>query len=142
MSIKTFQHSLQVLRSELIPAADRLCRLVEDLGSNVPDGVPGEDAEQFSWDLEKLQKEAPAFREGIEEWFADAHFKEGESADVMRKSRHDARNQLNHLFGTIQLMQMLPCSPDFIERSREIVGVLESCLSLVSGSAAIAEEKE
>lgn len=142
MSITTFQHSLQVLRGKLISAADRLCRLVEDLGSNVPDGVPGEDAEQFSWDLEKLQKEAPAFREGIEEWFADAHFKEGESADVMRKSRHDARNQLNHLFGTIQLMQMLPCAPDFIARSREIVGVLESCLSLVSGSAAIAEEKE
>ncbi|MCG8601611.1 MAG: response regulator [Verrucomicrobiales bacterium] len=142
MSLAASQNSLQILRGELIPAADRLCHLVEKLGMDAPDGVPEADAEQFSRDLKKLHNEAPAFRSGIAQWFGEDVSTDSRFSAALRKSRHDARNQLNHLFGTIQLMQMFPCPPEFLDRSREIVGVLESCLALVSGTAAIAEESE
>jgi adenylate cyclase len=143
MAVPTAQTSIQLLRAELDPAAERLCRLVEELGVTVPEGVQEQDAPQIEADLQKLKVEAPAFRDGISRWFDESRFEPGEKADeLFRKARHDARNQLNHLFGTIQLMQMFSCPPEFLDRTRELVGVLESCLALVSGTADLAGEGE
>ena len=143
MPSATVQSSIDRLRSELDPAADRLCRLVEELGDGLPRNVGGEDNQQFQADLDKLGREAPAFREGVKAWFDPSLFEsEKETEALLRNSRHEARNQLNHLFGVVQLMQMAPCPPDFLDRTREIVTVLESCLSLVAGTATAAQSSD
>lgn len=125
---------LQAIRRTLLPEAGRLRRLVADLGSGAPEGLDEAESAQVERDLAKLESEAAAFEDGIARWF-------GEESSL-RQGRHDARNTLNHLFGTVQLLQLMPGPPDFLERMRGIVGTLENCLSLVSGTDSASEEKE
>lgn len=133
---------IQQLRADLDPAADRLCHLVSKLEAGETAGHEA-DRKQFESDLARLQEGAPAFREGIEEWFNEETFSASDDPEsLLRYGRHEARNRLNHLFGIVQLMQMMPCQPEFLDRLGQLIGVLESCLSLIAGAALPVEADE
>ena len=124
--------SLEQLREGLQSAAESLCRSVHSL---VEENDPSLCEEQTNRDLEKLTREADEFRSGVETWFSDSLATSDGDQSWIRKSRHDARNSLNHLFGLVQLLQMMPPSPSFLDRIQEISGILEHCLSLITVSS-------
>lgn len=133
----TGQDRIQRLREDLIPAADQLRSLINDFGSNGP--APSPDDSQLLVDLEKLRSEADGFRSGVEKWFGDSAFTDSNTFEEnLRHGRHEARNQLNHLFGIVQLIQM-SAPPEISEQTPDIIVALETCLALVSGSAQIIE---
>ena len=137
MSKVTCQDRIQRLRDDLIPAADKLCSLIDDFGSD--GSAPSPDNTQLLVDLEKLQSEADGFRSGVEKWFSNSAFADSNTFDEnLRHSRHEARNQLNHLFGIVQLIQM-SAPPEIGEQTPNIIVALETCLALISGSAQIIE---
>lgn len=123
--------SIRKLREKLDPAASSLCR---DISSYLSEIDLAECDPQTISDLEKLKAEAQAFQAGIESWFRVGVEKENQ-ADRIRKSRHDARNALNHLFGLVQLLQMTPPSPAFVDWLQQVAAQLEQCLSLVASTA-------
>lgn len=130
------QSRIHQLRSELDPAAERLCRLVSGLAESVPGDEGTRESRQFRLDLEKLSEAAPDFRASLDTWFDGDAFASAEDPEaLLRSSRHEARNRLNHLFGIVQLMQINPGPPGSADRMREILDVLESCLALVAGTA-------
>ena len=137
MSKVTGQDRIQELREDLIPAADQLCSLITDFGSN--GSAPSPDNSQLLVDLEKLCSEADGFRSGVEKWFSDCAFSDSDTFDEnLRHARHEARNQLNHLFGIVQLIQM-SAPPEIGEQTPDIIVALETCLALVSTTAQIIE---
>ncbi|MDF1825518.1 MAG: response regulator [Verrucomicrobiales bacterium] len=138
MSSVTSQAILSLLYRDLGPAAEQLSRLINEL----PETVPEEDIEgQIKDDIGKLLEEADAFQADVKDWCGGAYHGEKDSFEgYMRHSRHEVRNRLNHLFGIIQLVQMMPPTPAFSEKCIEIVGVLERCLSFVTGTSKAVEE--
>ncbi|MEX2580977.1 MAG: response regulator [Verrucomicrobiales bacterium] len=124
---------LEDLREELHPAGDKLCSLIADLAA--PEA--SEAGTQLSLDLEKLRAEGETFREELDKWFpADIDRRDPAAFETaMRSARHDARNRLNHLFGVVQLIQLAPCPPETLEKTRELMAHLEVCLAAVSRTA-------
>ncbi len=138
MSSVTSQAILSLLFRDLGPAADALAHLIDELTET----VPGADVdEQITQDILKLKDEASAFRRDVKEWCGAPY--EGEKDQFegyMRHSRHELRNRLNHLFGVIQLVQMMPPTPGFAAKCVEIVSGLEICLSYVAGTSKATQE--
>ena len=120
------------LRDKLDPAAEALCRLIHRFLSETD---LSQCEVQTSADLEKLAIEADAFRDGIRDWFSLDASDDEDGSEQIRQARHDARNSLNHLFGLVQLMQMTPPSPSFLDRVEQVAAGLEHCLSLVATTA-------
>ncbi|MEM9283458.1 MAG: response regulator [Verrucomicrobiota bacterium] len=121
------------LREELIPAAEDLREKIASLGTN--GSTPNPEDQQLVDDLEKLVTDSNRFRAAVETLFSDEIFASGSDfQESMRHARHEARNRLNHLFGTIQLIQMNPGAEELIRQSGTVVESLENCLALVSGA--------
>ncbi|MBP83284.1 MAG: hypothetical protein CMO61_05490 [Verrucomicrobiales bacterium] len=138
MTNVTGQDRIKRLREDLIPAADHLCRLIHDFGSNGT-SLLVEDVQLIA-DLEKLKSQADTFRNGIEDWFNDGAVWGTEDFEKnLSHARHEARNGLNHLFGIIQLIQMAALPDEIGKKSSEIIAALETCLAAVSGTAQIIE---
>ncbi len=119
------------LRVELDPAAEKLCELAGAISSGKFECSPGA-LDAIKADIQKLKEESDLFREELATWFCTE-----EEIDVatfrtkMRKSRHDARNRLNHLFGAVQLIEMSSTDPNLSSMILTIVAQLEVCLSLI-----------
>jgi len=133
MSSVTSQAILSLLYRDLGPASETLGRLIGDLSETLPE----EDLSgQIEEDITKLEEEALAFQTDVKEWCGGPYKGQRDSFEgYMRHSRHEVRNRLNHLFGVIQLVQMMPPTPAFAEKCVEIVTALESCLSFVAGTS-------
>ncbi|MEM1442126.1 MAG: response regulator [Verrucomicrobiota bacterium] len=138
MSSVTSQAILSLLYRDLGPAIDQLTQLIGDLSGTLPRGF---EDEQMEKDLKKLTEEVSGLQGDVETW-CGGEFDGGkeEFEGYMRHSRHEVRNRLNHLFGVIQLVQMIPPSPEFSEKCSEIVGSLETCLAHVAGTSRAAKE--
>ncbi|MEM6917106.1 MAG: response regulator, partial [Verrucomicrobiota bacterium] len=138
MSSVTSQAILSLLYRDLGPAIDQLIDLISDLSGTLPAEFEDDEMEK---DLEKLGLEAAGLQGDVEEWCA-GKFDGGkeEFEGYMRHSRHEVRNRLNHLFGVIQLVQMMPPSDDFSAKCIEIVASLETCLGFVAGTSRAAKE--
>ncbi len=135
------QERIQRLREDLVPAADQLCCLIHDFGSN--GSSPHDDDSQLIEDLAKLKKGADSFRSGVEDWFSDDAFADDLSfEETLRHARHEARNRLNHLFGIVQLIQMSSPAPEIGRQVPDLVVALETCLAMVSGTAQIVAPAE
>jgi len=131
MSKVSGQDRIQRLRKDLIPAADQLCLLIEDFGSNGASPKPNDS--QLIADLLKLRTEADTFRSSIENWFSDTAFTDNDTFEEnLRHARHEASNRLNHLFGIVQLIQMSPSSTKISTQTPDIIVALETCLAMVS----------
>ncbi|MDF1659877.1 MAG: response regulator, partial [Verrucomicrobiales bacterium] len=140
MSSVTSQAILSLLFRDLGPAAEKLARLIEELTSTIPqEELDG----QIADDITKLSEEVTGFQSDVKEW-CGSQFKgeKDEFEAYMRHSRHEVRNRLNHLFGVIQLVQMMPPSPAFAQKCVEVVASLEICLSYVAGTSKAAKEAE
>lgn len=138
MSSVTSQAILSLLYRDLGPAAENLARLIAELPESVGDEAPDT---QLASDLSKLETESAAFQSDVKAWCGSRFEGEKEAFEgYMRHSRHEVRNRLNHLFGVIQLVQMIPPSPAFAEKCVEIVQALETCLSFVAGTSKAAKE--
>jgi len=138
MSISTGQETLARLRRELLPEAERLRDLAAELGEDESPTDDEEASEGVRRDLAKLAKEAAQFHADVRERLDPSAFASGEDFETeMRSVRHDLRNRLNHLFGVIQLVQLAPCRSEIVEKSRDVLALLESCLSLVAGTATL-----
>ncbi|MDF2376936.1 MAG: response regulator [Verrucomicrobiales bacterium] len=138
MSSVTSQAILSLLFRDLGPAADKLAQLIRELAETIPqEELKG----QIANDIAKLNEEAAGFQTDVKEWCGEPFKGEKDEFEAyMRHSRHEVRNRLNHLFGVIQLVQMMPPSPAFAEKCVEIVGSLETCLSFVAGTSKAAKE--
>mgnify|MGYP003632969672 CR=1 FL=1 len=136
MSNPSGQERILRLREDLIPAADQLYCLITDFGNS--GSTPDPSDTQLIEDLAKLKAETEKFRSGIDEWFNQEAFASKDTfEDTLRHARHEARNCLNHLFGTIQLIQMASTSSEITTRSPGIIAALETCLGMVAGTAQI-----
>ncbi len=128
------QERILRLREELIPATGHLCQLISEIGAN--GSTPGPEDPELIKDLGKLQSAADRFKNGISEWFSDETFDTKDPfEEILRHSRHEARNCLNHLFGIIQLIQMSSGSDDLTDKSSQVIAALETCLSTVAGAS-------
>ncbi|MEM9017351.1 MAG: response regulator, partial [Verrucomicrobiota bacterium] len=123
--------------NDILP--EQLSKTAAGLGRVIAEAAQGDLSgmdEQVKSDLSKLQQDAKAFVEGIEEWFGALRNKNAHrDEEHLRRARHEARNQLNHLFGIVQLLQMASLPPEILDRMREAIGMLEECLALVAGTA-------
>ncbi len=124
------------IREELIPAADELRAASR--------AVPSERgfAEQTRADVKKIRSHAKEFRQDVGRFFPkNPEAPAGSTGhDLLRKSRHDARNRLNHLFN---LVQLLGISEDYAAMEvalSKLSSHLDRCLAILS--ATIPEEPE
>lgn len=131
MSKKGEKEWLLELRGELDPAAENLCELVEAISTSDFDSASGP-LDAIEADIKKLRKESTLFRDELDTLFSTNEEIDSETFPTrMRKSRHDARNRLNHLFGTVQLIEMSCTDPALSGVVLTIVAQLEICLALV-----------
>ncbi|MEM7697232.1 MAG: response regulator [Verrucomicrobiota bacterium] len=133
MPVLTEDATLTQLQESLIPAAETLRLEIEGFHAETVTFPEEEAPRQFWVDLEKLLHEACVF----EEFLADRFSEETSGADAsryrsLRSLRHDARNQLNHLFGLVQLLQITAPTPEVISPIGPISEQLEVCLKLLS----------
>ena len=114
MSSVTSQAILSLLFRDLGPVADKLARLIRELAETIPqEELKG----QIANDIAKLNEEAAGFQTDVKEWCGEPFKGEKDEFEAyMRHSRHEVRNRLNHLFGVIQLVQMMPPSPALAEK--------------------------
>jgi len=122
---------IERVRKELEPAVVQLCEVADRLALM---GGSGEGL--LERDLIKFQSEASLLRSELPMWFPAPPSSGPVSVDAARwKSvRHDARNRLNHLFGTIQLIRMVNPPGEVLASSEEAVRHLEACLTALSRS--------
>jgi len=119
------------LRGELNPAAEKLCAVVEAISTSDIDSASGP-LDAIEADIKKLREESALFRDELDTLFSTDEEIDSETFPTrMRKSRHDARNRLNHLFGTVQLIEMSCTDPSLSKTVLTIVAQLEVCLALV-----------
>ncbi|MDF1753246.1 MAG: response regulator [Verrucomicrobiales bacterium] len=127
MSTQTLDE-ISRIREALVPASLELKVAAEEIPLNP------EFAEQTRLDIEKIHQFAQEFRGDLNQFFPIAPdlSEEKEPGEFLKKSRHDARNRLNHLFNLIQLLYLTedfdaikPALEKFSER-------LDICLELLS----------
>lgn len=121
------------VKKDLEPAVAQLCRVAGRLVALV-----GNEEGLLRRDLVKFESEASILRGELSSWFPE-NTPSGPvpvSEARWKSVRHDARNRLNHLFGTIQLVRMVSPPPDIFTASEEAVKFLETCLSALSRNSA------
>ncbi|MDF1741693.1 MAG: response regulator [Verrucomicrobiales bacterium] len=119
------------LRIELDPAAAKLCELAQSISKCEFDSSP-ESVAAIKADIKKLVAESKLFHDDLASWFCTEEEIDPETFRTrMRKSRHDARNRLNHLFGAVQLIEMSCTDAVLSGMILDMVAQLEVCLSLV-----------
>jgi len=122
---------IEGVRKDLEPAVAQLCEVADRLVL-----MGGEEESLLRRDLVKFQSEASLLRSELPTWFPGELSSGKIPLDAARwKSvRHDARNRLNHLFGTIQLIRMVDPPGRILSASEEAVKYLEACLAALSRS--------
>lgn len=127
---------IEKVRKEIRPAAADLAERIDALHAKI-DGQGATVPDQLRQDADKLREDAGALSREIDRWFPPAaELDPGTDLDeLVRNSRHDARNQLNHLFGVVQLVQMTGSPEGCEDILRDISSELQRCLSIVSQKA-------
>ncbi|MAS94165.1 MAG: hypothetical protein CMO55_13295 [Verrucomicrobiales bacterium] len=119
------------IRDRLDPAADRLCELADSFPS-----LDSDSPAQLEKDLHQIAVNACGFRDQLDTWFPrEIEVSDDfDSSDHLRSGRHDARNQLNRLFGVAQLIRISTPPEPIFSLTESLLEHLESCLSIVAES--------
>lgn len=131
--IKETEQEISRIRAALLPAANDLIVVAKELPSAT------DFTEQTRADLDKIRSYTQTFYEDSDRLFPEKSdlSNEPDPTERLKKSRHDARNRLNHLFNLVQLLAISEDFPKVSEALGKVSTQLDRCLKILASQLTV-----